>query len=1081
MKKIIILLCCICGTALFAQNTSSVSAVEEVPNWPVMLANLPNTQVTSGVLLDKVVDYANITNFNTADKNISDSKHFTQALSELYKASDQTRFISTSALNTITATTTASNSVDIGIINTLFHRLNFNEDDASLTGVTYNGTQFSTVAGKSTFIAKKVIIATPLKEIVQGSSINFNFKTALISNNATTIIKTLTVSFDDGTTNATTIISNSAIVLPTKNIIYATTGTKTISFLVTFSDNTTLTTFATMYVDIPPATQTAFTAGATGTNDLCTETLRVRGMYPNTATERAASIPFPGYGETIATYGKIEYTAFYSYSNTAKKMLKPIIIVDGFDPKDKRKVQDCDCENDPACKLANSDVSFTWTTQTVNGQTINTPHVTYTFNPLKHTSIEDSMLYNISPTQQVNFMSELRTLGYDVIIINQPTYDSVDTVGNAKIGIDGGADYIERNALTLVSFIKNYIKPQQVVAGSTEGLVLIGPSMGGQITRYALAYMEKQFASTGNTAWKHNARLWVSVDSPHLGANIPVGAQANIWFMSDLMGNTEAQKSYDDLNSVAGKQQSIVNFEYARTLAAHNLQGSPFFTTYYNNLNSKGVAGSNGYPVSTSTFRKIAMINGSLAGSKQGAESQSFLNTKIYIRGLWPFQSSTITLARFHDSFMPGYGSTGQVFQGDGQTSRFSLHLFGGCNPCLPHPRYSLNVTSNDIRGSLDVVPGGYFKIGEILKNSIEGGASDAGFRSESTDYVASNSFIAAFSSLGHLSPWQNWSNPLNTNLACPSNKQTPFDSYWGSNTNTEHTSFSKEGVDWLKKELGDSTHPPVPQAPSFPIQANLLTGPDILCDVPNTNYSISDLCKVPSPVIYTQNGVTVNGWSVSSNLQIISSTGNSINVTGLQSGSGTITATFQNGESISKTITIYHVPSLPIPSGSFGVDFVDCYNDGALPINFFPAVPFGGIITYTPNILAHPLQSQTKNITVKYTNPCTGAYTTKTIVFYYQAPACSSAKMATDTSLYLIYPNPSSDIVNIDLIDAKNQPEINTTISGELFDIMGQSKSKVEINDNKATFSVKGLIKGIYVLKIYINDKVESHQIAVE
>ena len=52
MKKIIILLCCIYGTALFAQNTSSVSAIEEVPNWPDMLANLPNTQVTSGVLLD---------------------------------------------------------------------------------------------------------------------------------------------------------------------------------------------------------------------------------------------------------------------------------------------------------------------------------------------------------------------------------------------------------------------------------------------------------------------------------------------------------------------------------------------------------------------------------------------------------------------------------------------------------------------------------------------------------------------------------------------------------------------------------------------------------------------------------------------------------------------------------------------------------------------------------------------------------------------------------------------------------------------------------------------------------------------
>jgi len=46
---------------------------------------------------------------------------------------------------------------------------------------------------------------------------------------------------------------------------------------------------------------------------------------------------------------------------------------------------------------------------------------------------------------------------------------------------------------------------------------------------------------------------------------------------------------------------------------------------------------------------------------------------------------------------------------------------------------------------------------------------------------------------------------------------------------------------------------------------------------------------------------------------------------------------------------------------------------------------------------------------------------------------------------------------------------------------LLGRSKSKVELTDNKATFSVKGLHHEIYVLKIYINDQVESHQIAVE
>ena len=83
-------------------------------------------------------------------------------------------------------------------------------------------------------------------------------------------------------------------------------------------------------------------------------------------------------------------------------------------------------------------------------------------------------------------------------------------------------------------------------------------------------------------------------------------------------------------------------------------------------------------------------------------------------------------------------------------------------------------------------------------------------------------------------------------------------------------------------------------------------------------------------------------------------------------------------------------------------------------------------------------------------------------------------------SNIYTVYPNPSQDIVTIDLRDQKNQPDNTKRITGELFNILGISKSKIQINNNKATFSVAGLTKGIYVLKIYINDQVESHQIAV-
>ncbi|EOG6908099.1 hypothetical protein FPG87_13000, partial [Flavobacterium psychrophilum] len=872
MKKIFIsLVFCFQLSQIVAQDNPTIQQTEVTPNWPVMLSNLNTSQITSGVLIDKVTTFSNIINYNTTENNWSNNEHFNQALSELYRASDQTRFISLTELKNRTATTTSNNSVDIGIINTTFHKLNFNEENPSAGGVTFNQStgKFVAVAGRPSFISKKISVIAPLKEFVTGSSFVFNFKNNLIFNNATTTIKTLVVDFEDGNT-ASTIISNSTIISPTKTINYTATGAKTLKFTVTFSDNTSLITYGYVYVNFESNLQTLAPNSSTSTP--CYELLKDKGIFTST-------IPFQGYSESSPVFGKTEYTIFYGYSNTAKQMIKPIIIVDGFDPKDKRKVQDCDCEQDPTCKLANSDITFSWTTS---------PPITITFNPEKHESLEDLMNYNevvAGNNVQKNLIRELRTKGYDVIVINNPTYTSTNVAGQT-VTIDGGADYIERNAMTLVSYMQS-VKGQQAIAGSTQKLVLIGPSMGGQITRYALAYMEKKFAETSNPIWQHNARLWVSVDSPHLGANIPVGAQANIWFLADRLGKEPAKiQYYEELNSVAGKQQIISQFQNARETGY--LNGNSFFTTYYNNLNTNGVTGSNGYPVSNSNFRKIAMVNGSLTGKKDASEQQSFLYMRGYARGLWPFQNSTVTLLRLQDNFTPASGQTGTVFKGDGQNSTFNIG-FNHWYIDFSHPRYTLNVNNNSVKGSMDVVPGGYFKTAKYIREAVSDGLSEAGVRQETRDYIENHSFIPTFSAIGHLNPNQNWGNPLNTNLTCPTNKQTPFDSYYGTANNTEHTSFTKESIDWLFKELDG-----IPQAPSFPLQENLLIGSQLICNT-NEIYTFSDICKLPSTVT----------WSVSPNLQIVSSTSYSVTVSQISNGQGTITATFQNGQTVAKTIWV--------------------------------------------------------------------------------------------------------------------------------------------------------------------------------
>lgn len=248
--------------------------------------------------------------------------------------------------------------------------------------------------------------------------------------------------------------------------------------------------------------------------------------------------------------------------------------------------------------------------------------------------------------------------------------------------------------------------------------------------------------------------------------------------------------------------------------------------------------------------------------------------------------------------------------------------------------------------------------------------------------------------------------------------------------------------------------------------------------------------CSIPSTSTYTINAGTGNtvSWS-SSNTSIAtvsSQTNSQVTLTVVAPGTvqlkGTITNPCGQTASVEKEIIIYNIGTLPTPSGYLTVGPVDCYNDGPVDVLFVPNNSFGGVISVNPPMLPHPLRSQRRTYTVRYTNPCTGAYTSRTYVYNYQAPNCSNARLSNGvTTTYTVFPNPSNDIVNIELRDEKNQPERDAKISGELFDLLGLSKTKVEITDNKAILSVRGLNKGIYVLKIYINDQVETHQIAVE
>lgn len=92
---------------------------------------------------------------------------------------------------------------------------------------------------------------------------------------------------------------------------------------------------------------------------------------------------------------------------------------------------------------------------------------------------------------------------YDIVIVNW----------------HGGADFVQRNAFALIEVL-NQLNAMKV---GDEPNILVGPSMGGVIAQYALAYSEAHEGEPNVKA--HEVGVFISDDAPLYGANIPIGVQ----------------------------------------------------------------------------------------------------------------------------------------------------------------------------------------------------------------------------------------------------------------------------------------------------------------------------------------------------------------------------------------------------------------------------------------------------------------------------------------------------------------------------------------------------------------------------
>ncbi len=452
------------------------------------------------------------------------------------------------------------------------------------------------------------------------------------------------------------------------------------------------------------------------------------------------------YGETTSYPGVGEYELFLSSDNILDK---PIFLVDGFDPGDGRRIS----------------------------------------------GIYDLLNFESDGTTS-NLGDLVREEGYDIVILNFPVYTRLSDTAI----IDGGVDFIERNAMLLVDLI-NHINSEKI---GTNQNVIIGPSMGGLISRYALNYME-------NVNMNHDTRLWISFDSPHHGANVPIGFQHQFNFLAFglddfwVLGDQNVEELQPIINgmltSSAARQMLTDQFEPHITnsdgVTFNSSLSLPRAHNYKSILDSRiNALTDSGFPESP---RKVSIINGSGSNNRYQDNSATsndlvpgsqILNADINIM--------TGADLKVQTYFTPNAGS---------QLTTSKVHLdFAWWFPLANDRVNNASSSSFSYSNGIDAASGGLFDIGGLTEDLDTNGLVGEFLNALKTDFF---NFIPTVSAMAFqiTSNEINWFHtPTGITSSRGVNNITPFDAWYMPEENEPHVTLTEQNVDFALNEIFQET-----------------------------------------------------------------------------------------------------------------------------------------------------------------------------------------------------------------------------------------------------------------------------------
>lgn len=323
-----------------------------------------------------------------------------------------------------------------------------------------------------------------------------------------------------------------------------------------------------------------------------------------------------------------------------------------------------------------------------------------------------------------NQLKQLQNHGYSFYVLSYKT---------THVGV-------ESNAMLFVKFL-DHLKS---IHPHAEPFIVMGSSMGAMVTRYALTYMETenylQDPKSIAPEKMHNTRLWISIDAPHQGFNIPAALQNYI----NKYQTTWPHSPYLDAFNFFIKKG--LNSQTAKELMANhnsaingiNLAHTPQFDSLFSKLHNLNL-NTNGYP---EFCKKMAISQGLGTGenqigvnkySMQGNDTLFYIKNQLinYVPIYFPTQFTSVS----EDLLLKTSSLTNStIYTHNIVNSYLTLKIKRITKTFLgfPYPAPKIYYVKSDISANLgslttsgsnlDYIAGGNYSFVDKVKNYDDGG-----------------------------------------------------------------------------------------------------------------------------------------------------------------------------------------------------------------------------------------------------------------------------------------------------------------------------------------------------------------------